>query len=279
MTNPLTERRLDELLSQAGGAVEYPATPELSGEVLRVVGDEAIPRAGRGAPRFALAAAALVVALILGSLALPPTRTAIGEFFGLVEGERIEIVPTASPTAVPTATETAASASASPSPTRTATPTPTPTATPRPPSVLEDIGESTTLSEAAELAGFEPLLPAGAGSPVAVYLVSYDDFPVIVLQYEQFDVWQAYGTGFGYFSKGVSTAAVIETPQVDGGFGYWVESGGHIVRFFDAAGEPVAGSERTVVGNALIWRHGERFFRLESDLSLEEALAIAESLP
>jgi len=145
--------------------------------------------------------------------------------------------------------------------------------------VLEKIGEPTTLSEAAEMAGFEPLLPASAGDPVAVYLVSYEDFPVVVLQYEQFDVWQAYGTGFGYFSKTVSPAVVIETPQVGEGFGYWVESGGHIVRFFDAEGEPVAGSERTVERNALIWRHEERFFRLESDLSLEEALAIAESLP
>jgi len=56
MTNPLTERQLDELLSQAGEAVEYPATPELSGGVLRAVvgaatnadGDWRVLRAGGG---------------------------------------------------------------------------------------------------------------------------------------------------------------------------------------------------------------------------------------
>jgi hypothetical protein len=281
MTNPLTERRLDELLSQAVGAVEYPSTPELSGGVLRAVRSEAVPRAGRGAPRFALAAAAVVVALILASLALPPTRTAISEFFGLVEGERIEVIPTATPTIPPTATP-AAAASPSEIPTRTASPTPTatpPPRTPTPPVKLEDIGKPTTLAEAAALAGFQPLLPASAGDPVAVYLVTYRDLPVIVLQYEQFDLWQAFGTGFGYFQKSVEPETVIETPEVANSFAYWVESGGHIVSFFDAEGEPVAGSERTVDRNALIWRYSERFFRLETKLPFEEALAIAESLP
>ncbi len=62
-----------------------------------------------------------------------------------------------------------------------------------------------------------------------------------------------------------------------------MESGGHIVSFFDAEGALVAGSERTVERtverNALIWRHGEGFFRLETKLPFEEALVIAESLP
>ena len=94
-----------------------------------------------------------------------------------------------------------------------------------------------------------------------------------------FDLWQAFGTGFGYFAKSVEPETVIETPEVANSFAYWVESGGHIVSFFDAEGEPVAGSERTVDRNALIWRHSERFFRLETKLPFEEALVIAESLP
>ena len=54
---------------------------------------------------------------------------------------------------------------------------------------------------------------------------------------------------------------------------------GTSVSFFDAEGALVAGSERTVERNALIWRREERFFRLETKLPFEEALVIAESLP
>ncbi|MBT5773198.1 MAG: hypothetical protein HOH95_02365 [Dehalococcoidia bacterium] len=280
MTSPLTERRLDELLVEASRAVEYPATPDLGSSVLAAIHAEATPNTNRPTQRLLMAAAAVLVLAILGSLALPPTRAAIGEFFGLVQGERIEVLPTAAPTAVPTATQPAvALPSTNPRTTSTPSPSPTPPRTPTPPSALEDIGEPTTLVEAEEAAGFEALLPSAVGAPAAVYLVKYQDFPVIVLQYEQFDVWQASGTTFGYFEKRVPPETVIETPQVAGSFGYWVESGGHIVSFFDAEGAPVAGSERTVERNALIWRQGERFFRLETKLPFEEALAIAESLP
>lgn len=64
------------------------------------------------------------------------------------------------------------------------------------------------------------MLPSAVGAPVAVYLVKYEDFPVIVLQYEQFDLWQASATIFGYFGKFVEWETVIETPEVAGSFGY-----------------------------------------------------------
>lgn len=284
MASPLTERRIDELLEEAGAAVEYPATPHLGGSVLAAVASEQAPRATWPTRRLALAAAAVAVLALVVSLALPPSRAAIGEFFGLVEGERIErATPTPPPKLAPTAeaapaavvtplASTRATSTVTPSPTRTSAPTATP------PSRLEDVGESTTLGEAEAAAGFEARLPRGAGEPVAVYLVRYEKFPVIVLQYRDFDLWQADGTGFGYFSKTVPPETVIKTPTVAGDIAYWVESGGHIVSFFDAEGEAVAGSERTVDRNALIWRRGTRYFRLESRLSLDEAVTIAESV-
>ena len=274
MTSPLTEQRLDELLAEASASVAYPATPDFGASVLVAIGREVPPTTNRRMQRLAMAAAAVVVLAILGSLAAAPTRTAIGEFFGLVEGERIERLPTATATVAPTVTQPGVVLpSASPRATSTAT------ASPTPPSALEEIGEPTTLVEAEGAAGFEVLLPSAVGAPVAVYLVRYEDVPVIVLQYEQFDLWQASGTAFGYFAKSVEPETVIETPKVDGSFGYWVESGGQIVSFFDAEGALVSGSERTVERNALIWRRGERFFRLETGLPFEEALVIAESLP
>jgi len=284
MTSLLTEQRLDELLAEAQDAVEYPATPNLGGRVLATVASE--PSGGATWPvrRFAMAAVVAVVVALVVSLSAPPTRTAIGEFFGLVEGERIERA-TATPQPTLESTQPSAVApTANPAPTSSVTPAPTPSPTPprtpKPPTRLEDIGEPTTLAEAeAEAeAGFGARLPRGAREPVAVYLVRYQEFPVIVLKYEAFDLWEAFGTGFGYFSKTVPAEAVIETPEVAGNVAYWVESGGHIVSFFDAEGEPVAGSERAVDRNALIWREGTTYFRLESRLSPEEARAIAESV-
>jgi hypothetical protein len=67
---------------------------------------------------------------------------------------------------------------------------------------------------------------------------------------------------------------------VGGQAAYWIAGGGHIVRFVDASGTVVAGSERTVERNTLIWQSASGTnYRLETDLTQAEALALAETLP
>lgn len=51
------------------------------------------------------------------------------------------------------------------------------------------------------------------------------------------------------------------------------------MRFLDADGETIAGTERAVDRDTLIWRNGETFYRLGTDLPRAAAVAIAESLP
>src|SRR5690242_7900358 len=140
----------------------WPATPDLRARVLDRLRTPAVtlPRAGGGkqaaVPRgVVLAAVALLIAAVLVVLAVPRTRTAVAEFFGLVEGYRIEVL---------TPTPTAAPALAS-SETPVRTPTATPTAT-----LLQDVAQRSTLEEAAKRLGFEPALPASPETP-EVYLL------------------------------------------------------------------------------------------------------------
>ena len=281
----LAEGRWERFLDGEAAAVAYPATPELRSAVLSAVAVGG--RAGGGwrdargwAPRrVALATAAVLVALA-ATLAWPSSRTAVGEFLGLVEGERIEVVPSTPTAATETSeagagaagtSEVGASGVGSPS----VTPWPTPTRHP-----LATFGDPVSFAEVERALRFVPALVDGE-LPVSVYLLDYESTQVVVLSYAEFDLWQARDTGFGYFSKGPIPSDWISTPAIGERFGYWIEGGSYLVRFVDEEGEVVAGSERTVDRNTLIWQGAEsgRYYRLESGLSLEEAVGIAERLP
>jgi len=125
--------------------------------------------------------------------------------------------------------------------------------------------------------GHEPALPSGVGEAEALYVVRYGGQPLLIAVYEDFDLWQTRGGGF--FGKGVPADILIEQPEVNGRDAFWIEPGGHETAFFDDDGNEVRGSRRTVDSNVLIWRGEETYYRLETELSLEEALAIAETLP
>ena len=255
MTDHRTGLNWETQIDAAASAVAYPDTPDLAAGVLNAVRSEpSAPRPALGwTPRFAVAAA-LALLVLTATIAIPSARTAVGEFFGLVEGERIEVLPTPSPGASPTAL-----------------PTPAP---------LASLGAPFTLEELEAAVGFAPALPNGE-APNAVYLVDYDGVLVAVLQYDDYDVWQARDTDYGYFGKGVPITNTITTPRIGAEFGYWISGGSYVVRFINADGNEVIGSERTIDRNTLIWRSDASaiFYRLETSLPLDEAIAVAEELP
>lgn len=270
----------ERLLDEAATQFAYPPAPDLSVRVQAEIAERAPVEAATRTRRlrFAYAAAAALLLSVALTLAVEPARTAVAQFFGLVEGVRIEILPpadeatpTSAPTAQPTSTATAA-------PTATRTATPAPTESPSPSSVLNDIADPMTLAAAAVALGFEPSLPPGYGDPAAVYLLRGLGGVVVVLQYQDFDLWQSRSPSI-YLGKGVPENLLIETPLVRGEPSYWIEGGRHFMRFLDANGETIAGTERAVDRNTLIWRSGETFYRLETDLPRAEAIAVAESLP
>ncbi|MBM3140248.1 MAG: hypothetical protein FJZ92_08555 [Chloroflexi bacterium] len=59
---------------------------------------------------------------------------------------------------------------------------------------------------------------------------------------------------------------------------FWIVSHAYEVHFLTADGREVLGARRTVDRHALVWRGERAFYRLETELSLAEALAVASTL-
>ncbi|MBA4180868.1 MAG: hypothetical protein C0506_09795 [Anaerolinea sp.] len=256
-----------ELLTSAAEGFPYPETPDLrAGVRLRL----AVPQAGTGQPwlRRGLAAAIVAVVAVLITVSVSrEARDAVADFLGLaVEGEQVRILPT-------------------PAPGVTATPFPSP-------QPLETYATPTTLLGARSLLEFEPRLPAGQGEPRGVYTIQYIGVNVLVLDYERFALWEfrdlAAEKGVvdksvgGVFDGATADKMVerVDATTVSGRPAYWISGGPHFVRFIGPDGTPVAGSARTVERDTLIWRGASGTnYRLEIEGTLDEALAIATTLP
>ena len=236
-------------------ALSYPPTPDLA-------------RARRAAqtpirlsPRLAWVILALVVVVSL--LAVPQVRAALIEFFQ-IGGVRIYLAPT------PTATQPPS------------TGTPPPTATPRPtptflPSLLNLAGE-TTLEKAETQTGFPLLLPPDEGPPDRVFLQAFDDEHrlVILVWLDPADPNRVRLSLHAMvceicIEKGAPT--VIKTTTVNDHLALWAE-GPYMVRLINNDLD----FRRLVEGHVLIWEVDGVTYRLETDLPLNEAVTLAESL-
>jgi hypothetical protein len=260
----LSDRKLSAALVAVGRDLAFPEVPDLAPAVVRRLEEpERIPdrrplslpgpfrRPGR---RVALALAAVLIlagSAVAGGL--------------LVRGVRILIAP------------------------ETTTPPPSPTVT-GPLGRLLFLGERTTLDEARRLVDFEVLLPRAAGLHEPVTYVD-DDPPggrVSLVYPAGPGLPKAQEPGIGmllmqfrgrielpFIEKLVRTDQVQEV-QVGGSAGYWIE-GEHTLVYLDERGEPYEERSR-LAGNTLLWQRGEVTFRLESALTREEAIRIAESM-
>jgi hypothetical protein len=256
-TSPLTP--LEDRLLAAGRAVRYPRTPDIGRAVrLRLV------RPGR--ITLALRVAAVVLVLLAAALAVPQVRAAIIEFFQIGV---IRVLP---------GTETPAPEGRTP---LTATPR---AAEPRDvqPSHLVSIaglaGE-TSLEEARARVPFEirlPSHPPDLGPPDRVFL--QDDGPMLILVWTEAADPDRVRLSLhligpeGFFITKYHPQELQET-QVDGLKALWAR-GPYLVSLTSGRED----FRRLVDGNTLIWEQDGITYRLESDLSLSEAIRIAESL-
>jgi hypothetical protein len=276
-----TYRMSDWLISRSGGsepeeawearlrrtaqAFPYPPTPDVASTVQARLRVESNFKAGFGAGsrNRRLVWAALLVLLILGGLlAVPQVRAKVIEFLQIGAIRIFLAEPTPTPTPGPH------------------TPTPQPSPTPLA-SLLNLVGE-TTLAEAEQEAGFPirlPTYPADLGLPDHVFLQDMNG-PVVVL------VWldparpegvrlSLHQFGPGTFAEKGNPVTVLET-QVKGQRAIWAE--GPYLLQIRRGSEVDYDLRRLVEGRVLIWTEGELTFRLESDLALEEAVKVAESL-
>ena len=240
----------EKRLQETARSYEYPPTPDIAH---RAAGRLALPRPARPGPgrRYVWGTALILAVLLIAMLAVPPVRAAVLEFIQ-VGAMRIFFAP-ASTTVSPLTVI---------------------------PSLL-DLAGATTLSEAQEKASFPILLPSyppDLGEPDRVFVQRVGG-PVVIL------IWTEPGPpeqirlslmllGQGAFaSKGAPP--VVEQTTVNDTEALWMRGSHFLLLYLEGSVEP---TPVAVEGNVLVWEDGEVTYRIESNLPLEEALRIAESL-
>lgn len=278
----LTEfQRLEQALIDAGRVIEYPPTPNLAARVRSELTTDRPRQPDRSRWRPAFIVALAVVAALSLLLIIPETRDAIAQLLGLRTIRMIETTPTLPPQQDPTQPEMPL----------TATPvwtTPGPSSTPGVVPFKQCC--ASTLAEAQQRADFKLRLPPdeepsrvffqdqvfGRGSqPQQVVLVFGDpDRPRYVL-------YQATRYLYGKVIPRDGGTVITET-QVSDQRALWLTGAPHILVTLDRDGQPLLDFERPVNANTLIWETGDFdtgvTYRLETSLSLAEAIAFAESL-
>jgi hypothetical protein len=247
-------------LQKTAESFPYPPTPNVALAVMTRLRQNPPQQASR--QRLAWAAA-WVVLLLVTSLAVPQVRAAVTK---LLQIGAIQIwvgEPTA--TAVPLHLQ----------PKVVITPTPQP-------ATIADIAGQTSLNIAQGRADFDlqaPAYPSDLGPPDKVYLQERpypkgQIFIFIWLNPKQPDkvrltLYQIHAEDYA-FKEDVE---FVEETRVNREWALWV-SGPHTLRLRNGRLQPWL----FVEGNVLIWQHNNITYRLESGLSLDEAIKVAESL-
>ena len=241
--------------------IEWPATPDLAEAVLARLPEPATPAPRRHwpawRPALAYALAALLVAFAITMAASPDARSAVLEWLGLksVEVERRE------PTAPPPAPGTLGSGLG--------------------------LGTPVQLEEARESAPFLRVPAAeGLGSPDAVYL---GGDRVALVYGERPGYARADATGAAllvqefrarvtpFIQKTVGQGARLERLRVDGAPAYFI-AGSHGFAY-ERDGAADFEQQRIAGSTLLVERPDGLLIRVEGDITREQAVAVARSLP
>ena len=260
---------LERMLTQLGRELEYPPTPDLAAAVgarLRGAGPAMETRPKRRLRllpppglRRSLVLALVALLLLAGTVfaAVPSVRDAVLEFFGL-QGATVE-----RRARLPEAPEL------------------------RP---LE-LGNRTTLSEAADELDFTPLVPDAPGRPDAVYIDGGISGGELSLTYRAGrGLPEAGTTRLGLLvtefrgdihpdlvGKLAGPGTKIERLRVDGQPAIWIEGAPHLFFYRDPNGNVIEGELR-LARNVLLLERGDLLVRLEGAFDRERAIEIAGSL-
>lgn len=257
----------------AASEMAYPPTPEIAGQVRRRLKEVGRPRT-TFYPRVAWAAVILVVLLLATILLVPPVRAAVMDFLQIGAVRIFLIEPTSTPSSTP--------APPTVTPVRSVTPLPTaiPSQTPLFLLSLLDLQGETTLDQALERLHFNPSLPAyptDLGDPDRVFLQSQGGQVLIMVwtdpQHPNSVRLSLHTIGPGSWSATKIEPATIEHTLVNGLEALWAE-GPYPLQMTNGDMD----IRRLVDGRVLIWEQDGLTYRLESDLTMEEAVKIAESL-
>jgi hypothetical protein len=254
----------EKRLRDAAAAMDYPPTPDIAAGVRHRLAAQRRPRPLQPwyANRLAWAAAVVLLAAAI-LLAVPQARAAIFEFFQIGD---IRIFP-AAPTATPAVDE--ASEFDESIPTLSIAGLEGETTLAR---LQDELGEALVL----------PDYPMGIGEPDKLFLQDRVG-PIGILVWLETDsvdkpwaVLYILALDQGAFGAKFEVESMQGT-MVNGRHAYWVE-GRHLLFFYDEAGDALPVITRLVDGNTLIWTVDDVTYRLETVLSLEEAVRMAESM-
>jgi hypothetical protein len=258
---PMREQELEATLTDLGERLAYPRPTRLAAAVRARLNE---PRQRRWwdaivSPRYAIAPAALTLLLILvvSLAAIPSVRATADEFLRL---RGIDIFRTASTPSAPVASP-----------------------------ALSFPGERVSLDEARRRVPFLRA-PADArlGVPDQVYVdqtQAGDRVTLVYVSRPEIPVQSQAGVSGvvvafrgriddSLFAKVAVPGTRVEEVTVNGGRGYWLEGTPHQFFYRDSAGNPSPETLR-LAGNTLLWEQDGVTFRLEAQVTRDDALRIA----
>jgi hypothetical protein len=257
--------------------MQYPRTPDIAGFVTTRLRPATRPRF----PSKAIAWSLTILLVLCSSLMLiPPARAAIIEF---IQIGIVRIFPrSAGPTPEPTHTSTPVSSTPIPGTPLAIAPQ---IATPAPPSsdlipILDQFAGKTTLANAQERVHYSILLPTyppDLGEPDYVFVQDAEGEMTILVwadpQLPDKVLMSLHFIPAGSWAIDKMKPQIVKETTVNGGRAVWTV-GPYPLRLYNGELE----FTRLIDGHVLIWTEGEITYRLETDLSLEEAIKVAESL-
>lgn len=265
--NELQQEPFEQQIRSISRGVEYPQTPDIAAAVMRRIQP---PARSRFLSRRLAWSLTILLILFSSLMLIPPARAAIVEFIqiGVVRIFRAEPTPRTSP-----------SQEEIPGTMTPVTATPAPTSQPLIP-ILRDLAGETTLGEAQQAVDYPILLPSyppDLGRPDYVFVQDADGAMTILVwsdpqQPDEVRMSLHFLPEGSWAIKKVEPTLIQET-SVNGRRAIWAV-GPYPLRYSNGNLD----FTRLVDGHVLIWAEGRVTYRLETDLSLEEAIRIAESL-
>ena len=270
------ELDLEAALADLAADLRFPPTPDLAAAVTARV-EEGAARAPSGRPparrwpawmagwrRLAVAGLAVVLLAAAVLAASPGTREAVARRLGL-RGIGVELGGPPPPTATTTAGAR----------------------------LDLGLGERVTLGEARRRVAFPVLVPAAAGfdRPDAVFVNGTEPpggrvdlvyrarpgLPASPFTDAGLLITQFRGQPEPGFLKKVTGAGMVRSVAVGGEPGFFFSGEPHFFSYQDTTGQ-FREEQTRLAGNTLIWQRGDLTLRLEGELSLAEAVRIAESM-
>jgi len=254
------------LISIANG-LDYPRTPDIAAVVMARLRPSTRPRFISRRLAWSLT---IMLVLFSSLMLIPPARAAIIEFIqiGIVRifprptQLPIDTIGTATPQAITPMTATASFPSATLLPS------------------LSRLAGETTFADAQQKVNYSILLPTyppDLGQPDYVFVQDAEgEMTILVwLDPQQPDqvLMSLHFVPLGSWAIDKAEPQVIEETNVNGQRAIWA-TGPYPLRLYNGDLD----FTRLIDGHVLIWADGDITYRLETNLSLEEALRIAESL-